>query len=59
MFNSTESIAHSIVEYTFKGFGLFDYIKAYNEITYEQAMDRLKKIFREELSVLSVIRSDD
>ena len=59
MFNSTEGIAQSIMEYAFKGFGLFDYIKAYNEVTYENAMERIKKIFCEELSVLSVIRSED
>ena len=59
MFNSTEGIAHSIVEYALKGFGLFDYIKAYNEITYESAADRLKNVFRYDISVLSVIRSDD
>ena len=47
------------MEYAFKGFGLFDYIKAYNEVTYENAMERIKKIFCEELSVLSVIRSED
>lgn len=59
MFNSTENVAHTIVEYAFKGFGLFDYIGAYNEITYEEASERLRTVFCDELSVLSIIRSDD
>lgn len=57
-FNNPESIAHDMLEDLFKGFSLFDYIGVHNSVTYEDCMERMKKIFREDLSVLSVVRSD-
>ena len=57
-FNNPESIAHDMLEDLFKGFSLFDYIVVHNSVTYEDCMERMKNIFREDLSVLSVVRSD-
>lgn len=57
-FNSPEAIAHSLLDNLLKGNNLFDYIKIHNSVTYEDCMAHMKKIFKEELSVLSVVRSD-
>ena len=57
-FNNPESIAHDMLENLFKGFSLFDYISVHNSVTYDDCMKRMKKIFRYNLSVLSVVRGD-
>lgn len=53
--NSTSNIANAITTLHFKGREFFEYIDAFADITLEDVNKRLKKIMREDRSVLSVI----
>ena len=53
--NSTSNIANAITTLHFKGREFFKYIDAFADITLEDVNKRLKKIMREDRSVLSVI----
>ncbi len=57
-FNNPETIAHNMLGYLFKGSNLFDYTKIHSSITHEDCNARMKKIFREDMAVLSIVRSD-
>ncbi len=54
-FNSIDNIATGQMEFSFKGIDLFDAIKAYHSLTYEEIELRFKKLLREDNYVTSVV----
>ncbi len=55
MFDSTESIANEFLSFIFDGATVFDYVDALKEVTFEDAVDFINGVLKEEYSVLAKI----
>lgn len=55
MFDSTESIANEFLSFIFDGATVFDYVDALKGVSYEDAVDFINNVLREEYSVLAKI----
>ncbi len=55
-YNNIEDISKMFVSDYFKGINSFDYIDKYNQVTKEYAEELLEKFFKEEQTVLSIVR---
>lgn len=55
MFDSTDSIANEFLSFVFDGVTVFDYVDALKGVTYEDAIEFMNEVLKEEYSVLSKI----
>ena len=55
-FNSVSDIARMFVTDYFKGINSFDYLETYKQITMEYAKQVLENTFKEENTVISIIK---
>ena len=58
-FNSVSDIARMFVTDYFKGINSFDYLETYKQITMEYAKQVLENTFKEENTVISIIKGKE
>ncbi len=54
-FNSIETVGNAFCSNFFLGIGLFDFLKVYEEITYDEVIKRFNELFNEDMFVMSLI----
>lgn len=55
MFDSTDSIANEFLSFIFDGVTVFDYVDALKGVTYEDTLEFIREVLKEEYSVLAKI----
>lgn len=55
-FNSVEETARMFLSDYFKGVKSFDYLEKYDKVTKEYAEEILKNVFKEDKSVISIVK---